>query len=213
MEKLKETISTYNAWEGLAVYINRIETFLDTDFITSVENSKALIESICKTIFKNTATLYDETDSINKLVSITFKRLGIFSEKQVSKFGSGMVTAMQNLGELRNNHGQTAHGKPIDELKNNGLEKISTAFLVNSVEVLAVFLIEYYELEFPKREDKEDENVDYSDFNEFLDEEYGDVEITGILYPTSEVLPAVDVTAYGVKYQEYLGEMDETVRK
>ncbi len=110
MKKLKETISTYDAWEGLATYINRIETFLDTDFITSVENSKALIESICKTILKDTSTPYEETDTINKLVSITFKRLGIFAEKQVSKFGSGLVTAMQNLGELRNNHGQTAHG-------------------------------------------------------------------------------------------------------
>lgn len=38
MEKLRETISTYEAREGLATYINRIETFLDTDFITSVEN-------------------------------------------------------------------------------------------------------------------------------------------------------------------------------
>ncbi len=76
---------------------------------------------------------------------------------------------------------------------------------------MAVFLIEYYELEFPNHEEKEDETIDYSHFNEFLDEEYGDVDIIGIPYPTSEVLPVVDMTAYGVKYQEYLGEMDETV--
>ena len=33
MEKLRETISVYDTWEGLGTYVNRIETFLDTDFI------------------------------------------------------------------------------------------------------------------------------------------------------------------------------------
>ena len=211
MEKLKQTISVYNAWEGLGTYINRIETFLDTDFITSVENGKALIESICKTILSKTPEPYAETDSINKLVSITLKHLGIFAENQISKFGSGMVTAMQNLGELRNNHGETSHGKSIDDLKNNRLEQISAAFLVNSIEVMAVFLIEYYEIEFPNKREKKKEKIDYSDFNEFLDEEYGDVDVIGIPYPTSEVLLSVDGTAYGVKYQEYLGELDGNI--
>ena len=208
MEKLRKTISAYDAWEGLGTYVNRIETFLDTDFITSVENGKALIESICKTILTKTSESYEETDSINKLVSITLKRLGIFAENQISKFGSGMVTAMQNLGELRNNHGETSHGKSIDDLKNNQLEKISAAFLVNSIEVMAVFLIEYYEIEFPNKKEKIENKIDYADFNEFLDEEYGDVDVIGIPYPTSEVLLSVDSTAYGVKYQEYLGESD-----
>ena len=80
MEKLRETISVYDAWEGLGTYVNRIETFLETDFITSVENGKALIESICKTILSKTSESYMETDSINKLVSNTLKRLGIFAE-------------------------------------------------------------------------------------------------------------------------------------
>ena len=208
MEKLKQTISAYDAWEGLIIYINRIETFLETDFITAVENGKALIESICKTILSNTFDPYGETDSVNKLVSITLKRLGIFAENQISKFGSGMVTAMQNLGELRNNHGDTSHGKSIDELKNNRLEKLSAAFLVNSIEVMAVFLIEYYEIEFPNKEKETEEVVDYSDFNDFLDEEYGDVLVIGIPYPTSDVLLSVDRTAYGVKFQEYLGDLD-----
>ena len=59
MEKLKETISAYDAWEGLSAYIYRIETFLETDFITAVENGKALIESICKTNLSNTYEPYD----------------------------------------------------------------------------------------------------------------------------------------------------------
>ncbi|MBC2702933.1 abortive infection family protein [Desulfobacula sp.] len=211
MEKLRDTISTYDAWEGLSTYINRIETFLESDFISSVENGKALIESICKTILSKTSEPYGETDSINKLVSRTLKHLGIFAENQISKFGSGMVTAMQNLGELRNNHGETSHGKSIDELKNNKLEKLSAAFLVNSIEVMAVFLIEYYEIEFPNKKNKKEEKIDYSEFNEFLDDEYGDVDVIGIPYPTSEVLLSVDTTAYGVKYQEYLGDLDETI--
>lgn len=211
MEKLKETISVHVAWRELGTYINRIETFLESDFIISVENGKALIESICKTILSKTSEPYEETDSINKLVSITLKHLGIFAENQISKFGSGIVTAMQNLGELRNNHGETSHGKSIEQLKNNRLEKISAAFLVNSIEVMAVFLIEYYEMEFPNKKKTPEEGINYSDFNDFLDEEYEDVNVIGIPYPTSEVLLSVDKTAYDVKYQEYLGELDDNI--
>jgi len=76
---------------------------------------------------------------------------------------------------------------------------------------MAVFLIEYYEIEFPNKREKKKEKIDYSDFNEFLDEEYGDVDVIGIPYPTSEVLLSVDGTAYGVKYQEYLGELDGNI--
>lgn len=48
MNKLKEKISQYGRWHPLQVYISRIEVHLDDDFSISIENAKALLESIGK---------------------------------------------------------------------------------------------------------------------------------------------------------------------
>lgn len=53
MNKLKEKISQYGKWHPLETYISRIEVHLDDDFSISIENAKALLESIGKEICKS----------------------------------------------------------------------------------------------------------------------------------------------------------------
>ena len=50
MNKLKEKISQYGKWRPLEAYISRIEVHIDSDFSISLENAKALLESIGKEI-------------------------------------------------------------------------------------------------------------------------------------------------------------------
>jgi len=50
MEKLRSTLAQYSRWQGLAMYVDRMEVHLETDFSISVENAKALLESIGKEI-------------------------------------------------------------------------------------------------------------------------------------------------------------------
>ena len=56
MDKLKDKISQYGRWALIDEYIVRIETHLDSDFSISLENAKALLETIgkeiCKTFYK-----------------------------------------------------------------------------------------------------------------------------------------------------------------
>ena len=46
MEKLRKVIEEYGRWEGLTTYINRIEAHMASDFGHSLENAKALLETI-----------------------------------------------------------------------------------------------------------------------------------------------------------------------
>lgn len=50
MEKLKTLIQEYGRWKDLSIYVDRIEAHIESDFSNSLENSKALLESIGKQI-------------------------------------------------------------------------------------------------------------------------------------------------------------------
>jgi len=214
MDRLKELIQEQSRWKDLEIYPTRIEAFLDNDFISAIENGKALIETICKTILDEQKEIYNKNETINKLVSKTLITLGIFAKGQISKFGSGIVTALQNLGELRNKIGDTSHGKSLYEIRKNKIEALSAGFLINSVELIACFLIEYYEFEFPtQKEKKERKYDDFQTFNEYLDEAYGNIQVADYSYLTSEVLFVVDETAYEFEFQKYLSQPNDTIRE
>jgi hypothetical protein len=50
MDKLKNVIKEYGRWSGLELYIDRIETYIKSDFSLSLENAKALLETVGKEI-------------------------------------------------------------------------------------------------------------------------------------------------------------------
>ena len=69
MEKLRGLIQGHRRWSGLEIYPQRIDTFIGSDFINAVENGKALLESICKTILDEQKETYGATENINRLYS------------------------------------------------------------------------------------------------------------------------------------------------
>ena len=52
MDKLRETVKKYAQWSELTIYIDRMEAHLESDFSHSLENAKALLETIGKEICK-----------------------------------------------------------------------------------------------------------------------------------------------------------------
>jgi hypothetical protein len=46
------------------------------------------------------------------------------------------------------------------------------------------------------------------DYDIFLDEAYGDVEVAGLKYPTSQVLKEIDPTAYDVGLADWESEQE-----
>lgn len=215
MEKLKNTINNYSRWAGLEKSCTEIETYLDTSFPIAVESCKALVETICKTILIEQEVSYSGSAKVQQLMSETVKLLGFpnYSE-QLKHFGRSLVNITQNLAEIRNDIALISHGTTVDDLRKEKIDQVSASLLVNTIETLACFLIEYYELEFPKRigevETKAPELKDFEEFNLYFDDLYGAVEIAEYQYPPSEVLFVVDPTAYQSEYQKYLETKNDT---
>lgn len=205
--RLRELSEKYSRWHTLEPFINRIELVYSSDLDSAISNSHSLIETILKTILCERVEEYKNEPSklksikINPLATQTLRSINLIRCEENSKFISGMVTSLQSLGEIRNT---LSHGKALHIYESERTEELAAYFLINSVETIACFLIEFYEIEFPlKGKGKVDRYEDYEDFNNWLDDEHGTVVVAGIPISTSAALFG-DLIAYQDKYQEYL---------
>ena len=118
MDKLKDKISQYGRWAIINEYIIRIETHLDSDFSISLENAKALLETIGKEICISRGKILAQDSSVNGVLKNAFSVLGYTKSNMVVQISSALATIGQQIGELRNDIGTSSHGKTLEELKN-----------------------------------------------------------------------------------------------
>ena len=209
MDRLKEIVNNYSRWINLSTQITRIEYQINDDLTSAIGSTKSLLESICKTILDHETKEYDKNDNVNKLIKRTIQALRIENPDQISLFGNSLVTSIQNLGELRNRIDESSHGKSLLD-KNKKIDSITASFLINSSETIACFLIEFYEIEHPRKKGENEFNFqEMKEFNDYLDDQHGNVEIAKIPYSTSEALFAVDITAYKDEHRKYLEVVNE----
>ncbi len=207
MDKLKDKISQYGRWVPINEYIVRIETYLENDFSISLENAKALLESIGKEICKSKGRALAPDSSVNGVLKNAFSVLGYTRSNMVVQISSALATIGQQIGELRNDIGTSSHGKTLEELQNRNetINELTKAFLINSVELIACFLISLYEGEHIEIISSKEIGYDEcEDFNEYWDELYGEFSMGGYSYTASEILYNNDPNAYESEYRSYV---------
>lgn len=214
MEKLRTAIELYGHWKGLGLYIDRMEAHLETDFSISVENAKALLESIGKEICRVKGAELPSAPSINAVLKKAFSVLGYSNEDLVNKISGSLANIGQELGNLRNEISPTSHGKSLDELRerNNKVDALTREFLIDSTLVVAVFLIRAFEERKNAAvltvDDKASEDAllkfeEAEDFNAFWDEAFGEFGMGDYSYAASEILFNVDYKAYETEYKAF----------
>jgi Abortive infection C-terminus len=208
MDKLKEIAKKYSKWSGLEAHINRIEYQIESDLVAAIGSAKSLLESVCKTILDSENESYVNGDNINKISRKTVTALGVYNPGSVSQFGTAIISAMSGLAEIRNKIDDSSHGKSLMS-QQQGIDIITASFLIHSTESLACFLINFYEAKNLTNHEEKNEDEYLEKFNNYLNDEYGSVDIAKIPYSTSEALFAVDRTAYNDEYQKYLGVLNE----
>lgn len=215
MDKLKDKISQYGRWAPINEYIVRIETYLENDFSISLENAKALLESIGKEICKSKGRALAPDSSVNGVLKNAFSVLGYTRSNMVVQISSALATIGQQIGELRNDIGTSSHGKTLEELqnRNEAINELTKAFLINSVELIACFLISLYEGEHIEIISSKEIGYDEcEDFNEYWDELYGEFYMGGYSYTASEILYNNDPSAYETEYNSFMeSSMNEDV--
>lgn len=209
MNKLKKTIEQYGRWAELSIYIGRIETHIESDFSHSLENAKALLETIGKEICQSKGIQLSETSSINGVLKNAFSSLGYTNSNLVNQIASALATIGQQVGELRNEIGISSHGKSLEEIRerNNRVDILTKEFLIDTVEIVSCFLIRNFENENPRKpKESLEDTLDYweaEDFNEFWDDSFGEFEMGNYSYSASEILFNVDKQAYINEYNAF----------
>lgn len=210
MEKLKKVIEQYGRWSDLSVYIGRIETHVELDFSHSLENAKALLETIGKEICTSKGVELVATSSINGVLKNAFSALGYSNSNLVNQISSALATIGQQVGELRNEIGLTSHGKSLEEIRerNDRVNILTREFLIDTVEIVSCFLIRNFENENPRVvTETAEETLDYyeaEEFNDFWDDSFGEFDMGNYSYPASEILFNVDKQAYINEYKAYM---------
>ena len=222
MEKLRTIIAQYSRWKELELYIDRMEGHLESDFSISVENAKALLESVGKEICSQRKVELSATSSVNGVLKNAFTALGYGNTVLVNQVSSALATIGQQLGNLRNEISPTSHGKPLEELRerNNKVDLLTRDFLIDSTILVVIFLIrafeERYSLETvpsPEIIDSDVEPLAYEDaeeFNSFWDDAFGEFSMNEYSYAASEILYRLDYQAYEAEFSAYQTLMLET---
>lgn len=213
MEKIRTTLVQYSRWQALSMYVDRMEGHLETDFSIAVENAKALLESIGKEICDAKDIPLGNKPSINTVLKKAFVALGYTAEELVTQVSGSLATIGQLMGNLRNEVSPTSHGKSLNELRdrNNKVDFLTKEFLIDSTLIVAVFLIRAYE---ERKNDSAvpvdavpEEITEYEvneDFNNFLDESYGEFVMGDNSYTASDILFNVDPQVYQAGYKAYM---------
>jgi len=208
MERLNRVIEQYGRWADLKTYTERIEAHVQSDFSLSLENSKSLLETICKEICKSKGVEIEASASINHVLKKGFTAIGYTSSTPITQISSALATIGQQMGELRNEIGRTSHGGTLEELRerNSKVDEMTKELLIDTTVIIASFLIRNFENENPRLKSIEkrilyDEN---EDFNEYLDDAFGEFTMGGYSYTASEILFYVDYQAYLAEHKAFL---------
>lgn len=207
MEKLRSTISQYGRWSPISQYIERIETFTNTDFSISIENAKSLLESIGKEICSAKGCPLAETSTVNGVLKSTFKAMGYTNTNMVRQISASLATIGQQIGELRNEIGTFSHGKTLDQInkRNDAVDELTSSFLIDSIELVACFLIRVYEGENENlRVETQLKYDDCEDFNDYWDDLFGEFYMGDYSYTASEILFNNDIDVYSSEYKFYI---------
>ena len=190
----------------MQVYISRIEVHLDDDFSISIENAKALLESIRKEICKSKGLTLKSDSSVNGVLKNAFAALGYPKDEMIAQISSSLANIGQHIGALRNTIGSSSHGKSLEELqkRNEKINDMTKYFLIDSIELIACLLIELFEGENIQIESLSDlVYEDCDDFNEYWDDIYGEFSMGDYSYTASEILYNNDISAYKSEYNSY----------
>lgn len=206
----KESIS--NALSQFEDYIDDIESSLKENPNKSIEISKGLIDSICKTVLRDLGFEYNNNWNSQKLLRETLNKLPFLKSLQtkdsesVKKIINGITTLSQGICELRNNNSFITHGKDIRE---ETCEQICAKLVFDAVKTTGNFILEIHTNLTSLLDKRRILYEDYQDFNDWYDKVNGEVTVGKLKFSASQTLFNNDVEAYKEALNEFR-EIKET---
>ena len=221
LNAIQEKIEEYGDHFKISSTVKAINIACEDDNNSGIliGHSKALIESIAKTILTEQKISYDKNDSVNSLVKKAISNLGIADnvenasktksayKKLLGTIVSQFETAASCYAELRNDFCPMAHGKSSSHIP---LDFSHALMVVRHVDAMAAFIMELYFNNPYKVADVEVFNSDQKEsFNEQIDDEFGDIEIYGDNYLAHNILEELNPDKYKEALREYIASVHQ----
>lgn len=173
--------------------------------------SKALIETVCKTILSELGIAYDNDDNCPGLLKSVTTNLRLFPAghdapaditESIRKTINGLMTTVQGLCEIRSREGMASHGR---EAYAPNLEPLQAILAANAADTVASFLWNVHKQYTPEDKLGRMRFDDNSEFNEWIDQLHEPaVRIFEGIYQHSEILFHLDRNAYSDALQDFL---------
>jgi hypothetical protein len=144
MEWIKSIIEETEQLSKLKLYLEDLDSS-ETNYNKLVDGSKALIESICKTILTDLGVEVERSIKLPALMKETLKNMPFFTnlerndQENSRKIIGSMINISQSFANIRNIHGYMSHGKDVGE---DFIESSLSKLCVKSANVVGGFLLE-----------------------------------------------------------------------
>ena len=202
MQWLKDLIERERKYDNLKLNLNAIETSInEKNTNATIEASKGLIESVCKTICGDLGVNLGSERNLQKLVKRTveempfLKTLNENDANRTKTLCSNIISLSQTISELRNEYGFISHGQDLRSAKKADESVSRLAYSVS--DIVCSFLIELHlnfstikDLKRIPYEDNENFNLQFDELQE------KPIRIGNLEFRPSKVLYNEDFEAY-----------------
>lgn len=177
--------------------------------------SKALIESVCKTVLADIGHPVDSNWDAPKLLRETTNRLALLPDEHpdpakaresVEKTIRGLLQTIQGLCELRNEHDLAAHGRDAFAPR---LALRQAVLAAQAADAIVSFLYRLHRDSLSRAPGDRVHYEDHKDFNDLIDQDIEPIQI-GNLDPIlpSRALFHADPKGYKIALKEFLQKRD-----
>lgn len=200
--------------DNIERYISATEKAVFEDPGLAIDLAKSIVECTCKTIMEKRGSQPPGACDLQKLVKDTLNLLSLAPggykkakelREGLTKAVSGLLTAVQGLGEVRNIEGSASHGKESSWM---AIGPPQAQFAARAADAVVYFLLLAHLGQAAKPMSHKPRLEDNPDFNAYLDEANGMLFVQDYAYDASEVLFYVDEEAYKTELGKYTAEQE-----
>ena len=198
--------------EAIEQQIQAIENALSSvpDFVFDL--SKALVESVCKTVLTDIGQPADPNWDAPRLLKETTNRLALLprnhpdpakARDSVAKTIRGLLQTIQGLCELRNSHGMASHGRDGFSAR---LDLRQATLAAQAADTIVSFLYRIHRDALMQSPGARVYYEDHAEFNDAFDRDNETIRVSELGLRPSEVLFKGDPGAYRAALIEHLAE-------
>ena len=189
--------------------VDNIERAILEDPGMAFELAKALVESACRRILTERDIHYDNSEDLPSIYRKVRQNLPMLPSQEsqqtavrqsIEQTLNGLLSTIQGLAQLRNNLGTVSHGTdgPRPEM-----ETVHAILAAQAADTIVGFLYNVHSRNLEAGSPSESQTVRDSEFDDYVDQLYGNVTIFESEFWASEILLELEPETYRISRADF----------